>query len=77
MRRIVESTIETHCKEPKMKKETSIANLTDRTPKYTVKQMAEKMGLTTYAVRYYDNAGLIPEEEYSKETGSPQVIKRK
>ena len=44
-----------------MKKKTSLENLTDRTPRYTVKQMAEKMGLTTYAVRYYDNAGLIPE----------------
>ena len=44
-----------------MKKKTSLANLTDRTPRYTVKQMAEKMGLTAYAVRYYDNAGLIPE----------------
>ena len=48
-------------KEPKMKKGSSIATLTDRTPRYTVKEMAEKMGLTTYAVRYYDNAGLIPE----------------
>ncbi len=48
-----------------MKKETSIANLTDRTPKYTVKEIADKMGLTTYAVRYYDNAGLIPEVERS------------
>ena len=44
-----------------MKKEASLANLTDRTPRYTVKEMAEKMGLTTYSVRYYDNAGLIPE----------------
>ena len=33
---------------------------TDRTPKYTVKEVAEMMELTTYAVRYYDNAGLIP-----------------
>ena len=44
-----------------MKKKTSLENLTDRTPRYTVKQMAEKMGLTAYAVRYYDNAGLIPD----------------
>ncbi len=44
-----------------MKKESSLAGLTDRTPRYTVKQMAEMMGLTAYAVRYYDNAGLIPE----------------
>ncbi|MBQ9447077.1 MAG: MerR family transcriptional regulator [Victivallales bacterium] len=48
-----------------MKKESSIAGLTDRTPRYTVKEMAEKMGLTTYAVRYYDNAGLIPYVERS------------
>ncbi|MGN0878181.1 MAG: MerR family transcriptional regulator [Oligosphaeraceae bacterium] len=37
-----------------------LAGLTDRTPRYTVKEMAEKMGLTPYAVRYYDNEGLIP-----------------
>ena len=43
-----------------MKKEPTIAGLTDRTPRYTVKEIAEKMNLTTYAVRYYDNAGLIP-----------------
>ena len=48
-----------------MKKDSSLASLTDRTPRYTVKQMAEKMGLTTYAVRYYDNAGLIPDVERS------------
>lgn len=48
-----------------MKKESSLASLTDRTPRYTVKQMSEKMGLTTYAIRYYDNAGLIPEVERS------------
>ena len=48
-----------------MKKESSLANLTDRTPRYTVKEMAEKMNLTTYAVRYYDNAGLIPYVERS------------
>ncbi len=44
-----------------MKKKPSMENLTDRTPRYTVKEMAEMMGLTPYAVRYYDNAGLIPE----------------
>ena len=43
-----------------MKNEPTIAGLTDRTPRYTVKEIAEKMNLTTYAVRYYDNAGLIP-----------------
>ena len=40
---------------------TSLASLSDRTPRYTVKELAEKMGLSPYAVRYYDNAGLIPE----------------
>ncbi len=34
--------------------------LTDTTPKYTVKEVAEKLGMTTYTVRYYDNADLIP-----------------
>ena len=37
-----------------------LAGLTDRTPRYTVKEMAEKMGLKPYAVRYYDKEGLIP-----------------
>lgn len=34
---------------------------TDKTPKYTVKEAAEMLGMTTYTVRYYDNSGLIPE----------------
>jgi len=29
-------------------------------PKYTVKEVADKLGLSTYTVRYYDNAGLVP-----------------
>ncbi|MDO4576085.1 MAG: MerR family transcriptional regulator [Planctomycetia bacterium] len=33
---------------------------TDKTPRYTVKDVAEIMNLTPYAVRYYDNSGLIP-----------------
>ncbi len=37
----------------------------DRTPKYTVKQAADIMGLSTYAVRYYENAGLIPDVDRS------------
>ena len=36
------------------------AGLTDRTPRYTVKEVAEKLGMTAYTVRYYDNAGLLP-----------------
>ncbi len=33
----------------------------DKTPKYTVKNVADMMGLSTYTVRYYENSGLIPE----------------
>lgn len=33
----------------------------DRTPKYSVKQVAEIMEMSPYTVRYYENAGLIPE----------------
>ncbi len=32
----------------------------DKTPRYTVKEVAEKTGLSTYTVRYYENSGLIP-----------------
>lgn len=39
--------------------------LTDRTPQYTVKEAADMLGLTGYTVRYYDNAGLIPEVDRS------------
>lgn len=35
--------------------------LTDKTPKYTVKEFAELAGMSTYAIRYYENEGLIPE----------------
>lgn len=44
-----------------MKKPSPFEGLTDRTPKYTVKEVAGKLGMTTYTVRYYDNAGLIPD----------------
>lgn len=37
--------------------------LRDRTPKYTVREVAEIMGVTPYTIRYYDNAGLIPAVE--------------
>ncbi len=43
-----------------MTKKTPFEGLTDNTPKYTVKDVAEKLGMTTYTVRYYDNAELIP-----------------
>lgn len=32
----------------------------DKTPRYTVKDVAEKMNISPHAVRYYDNSGLIP-----------------
>jgi len=32
----------------------------DRKPKYTVKDVAEMMSLSTHTVRYYENSGLIP-----------------
>ena len=43
-----------------MEKTKGYKPLTDRTPKYTVKDVAKIMGLSTYAVRYYENSGLIP-----------------
>lgn len=33
----------------------------DRTPQYTIKEVSEMMGLSSYTIRYYDKAGLIPE----------------
>jgi len=32
----------------------------DKTPKYTVKEVAQLMKMSVYTVRYYDNEGLIP-----------------
>ncbi len=43
-----------------MKKRTPFEGLADKTPRYTVKEVADKLGMTTYTVRYYDNAELIP-----------------
>ena len=40
----------------KIKKE----ELLDKTPKYTVKDVAKIMNISAYTVRYYDNEGLIP-----------------
>ena len=37
----------------------------DRTPKYTVKQVAEMMEMSAYTIRYYENAGLIPDVDRS------------
>lgn len=40
----------------KIKKE----EILDKTPKYTVKDVAKIMNISAYTVRYYDNEGLIP-----------------
>ncbi len=32
----------------------------DKTPRYTVKDVAEMMELSTYTIRYYENSGLVP-----------------
>lgn len=32
----------------------------DKTPKYTVKDVAQKMKISVHTVRYYDNEGLMP-----------------
>ena len=41
-------------------KPTGYKPLTDKTPKYTVKEVAEMLELSTYTIRYYENSGLIP-----------------
>lgn len=33
----------------------------NRTPKYSVKQVTEIIEMSPYSVRYYENAGLIPD----------------
>lgn len=40
----------------KMKKGTQL----DKTPKYTVKEVADIMKISVHTIRYYDNEGLIP-----------------
>ena len=40
----------------KVQKETQL----DKTPKYTVKEVAQIMKISAHTVRYYDNEGLIP-----------------
>lgn len=40
----------------KVKKETQL----DKTPKYTVKEVAQMMKISVHTIRYYDNEGLIP-----------------
>lgn len=41
-------------------------NSTDMTPQYTVKDVAELMGVSAYTIRYYENEGLIPGVARSK-----------
>ena len=43
-----------------MKERKEFRVLRDKTPKYTVREVAEMLGLSSYTIRYYDNAGLIP-----------------
>ena len=42
-----------------MKKAKKEAQL-DKTPKYTVKEVAQIMKISAHTIRYYDNEGLIP-----------------
>ena len=35
-------------------------NQLDKTPKYTVKEVAQMMKISVHTIRYYDNEGLIP-----------------
>lgn len=32
----------------------------ERTPKYSIKEVSEMIGLSAYTIRYYENIGLIP-----------------
>ncbi len=43
-----------------MKKIKTEEEIIDRTPRYTVKEVAKKINISPHAVRYYDNEGLIP-----------------
>lgn len=43
-------------------KKISLFSLTpDFTPRYTVKQVSEMLGLSSHTIRYYDDIGLIPQ----------------
>lgn len=48
-----------------MEKITLFSLTPDFTPKYTVKQVAELLELSSHTIRYYDSIGLIPELERS------------
>ncbi|MBR4632498.1 MAG: MerR family transcriptional regulator [Elusimicrobia bacterium] len=41
-------------------KNNKVESSSDKTPKYTVKKVAEIMNISEHTVRYYDNEGLIP-----------------
>ncbi len=41
-------------------KKTKKEEVLDKTPKYTVKDVAKIMNVSAHTVRYYDNEGLIP-----------------
>ena len=41
-------------------KKTKKENQLDKTPKYTVKDVAKIMNVSVHTIRYYDNEGLIP-----------------
>ncbi|OGV51118.1 MAG: hypothetical protein A2X49_01620 [Lentisphaerae bacterium GWF2_52_8] len=43
-----------------MKQTNGYKVLTDKTPKYTVKEVSEILNLSAYTIRYYENSGLIP-----------------
>lgn len=49
-----------------MKSHRGFQVLRDRPPRYTVKEVAAIVGLSTYTIRYYDNIGLIPEVDRSE-----------
>lgn len=54
-------------RESKKRTENSESIVYSREPKYTVKDIAEMLGLSKHAVRYYDNEELIP---YASRSGS-------
>lgn len=43
-----------------MTESTAIAQAPDTTPKYIIKQVSDKLGISSYTIRYYENIGLIP-----------------
>lgn len=64
--KLEEQNPSTQHRRPGMKSQRGFQVLQDRTPKYTVKEVAEIMDLSPYTIRYYDNIGLIPEVDRSR-----------